>query len=240
MRCLSLLLVLILPASSSAICLEHEVLPGDTLPKLALHYFGDKDLWKKIAQQNAVGTHIRVGTILRIHVEDYNDWKIECDHILASFLEKQRINTDAFSPALVLGIEAAEKYVVLSSEEKLFLCKAAIATMKQESNFSYVMGRAGEIGYYQFLPKTITGVLEKNGIKINTGLKFLKTLLRDVTFATFLFVLHFSALKEQYGVFGAWYKYNGSGYPAKIYARTVYNKYKKVDAIPNFCCRKQN
>ena len=237
MRFLITLLCTLVCVEARSACVEHVIQDGDTLAALAEVYFGDRSLWKKIAIQNNIqSTKIVVGESLYVYLEDEKDWKIECDHIIENYLNKRKISSDLFIPSIVFGIEAAEKYVSLSPNDKLFLCKAALATIKQESNFKFVIGKAGEVGYYQFLPATTQEVLKNNNIKISTKKEDLKNFLRDVSFATFLFVLHFSELKEKNGTFLAWYRYNGSGHRAKKYAKDVYNKFRVVENMPNFCC----
>lgn len=233
--------ILLLAGVSNAKTIKYTVKRGDTLSKLAKHYYNNWRKWKIIQETNNIrGTRIDIGKVLLIPDVKEFEWKDPCKQIVtermiqlhkdAATIAKTR---DAFIYAIEHASEVIDDVAPVDGFKKLEMCRWALVTAQQETNFQFAIGAAGEIGMYQFKLDTVRVVLNIYRFKDKMPTdKQLVTYLLDPAAATYIYLLHFNYLKSKYGSLRlAWKRYNGAGPYAEMYAERAMVRYREVKRI---------
>lgn len=236
---------------AQAECLQYTVQKGDSLKKVAKEYYGHKKYWLDIKYQNELKRNrLKPGQELYLYIPEETEWFSACNSIIIQRLAEKGYS-ERYSEAgdILFGLKQAFRTLDLNALEKLEMCRWAVTTAEQESMYIFSVGSAGEIGMFQTLLDTARltlaeyniGFEDDNGktMKPPTD-RQLVTLLLDNKFATFIFALHFHSLREQRGsLYLAWYRYNGFGEHAKLYADKAIRRYYEIRRIQPLYCKKE-
>lgn len=243
---LSILLFLItipwITPDSAAKCVIHIVKENETLGLISNQYYDTPDKWRNIKWQNNLRSNkIEVNQELEIHIPDH-DWIDACRDLIRQRLHRvKRIDqlellTENIPSGIIL-VTTVDEHIQATNTEKLEMCRWAIATAEQESNFEFAVGGAGEIGMYQFKLDTARLTLKWYGINLEQDDKSLVKMLLDEDSATWMFVLHYHYLIKRYGsMWIAWKHYN-NGSEASAYASKVVERYWQIRSLKYTGCK---
>lgn len=223
-------------------CVEHVVLPHETLSSLADLYLGSKDHWREIKRNNNLHKdRIKAGSVLYILIPEYDDFPIACRNIVLqrlSRMNKLKVDKEEIAQAFIHGIGLASADIsakfgkTVSPREMLDLCYAAVTTAERESAYKFAIGAAGEVGMFQFRLRTaraeLAFYLDVSPETLTD--KDLVLLLLQPEKAVYVFVLHFHRLWERCrrNMWCTWRRYNGSGSHARRYAGKAMQRHKEI------------